>query len=417
MPKDSRKLSLAQTLGFLTVASLILGQTSSLAQSPSGQGKPYFRNETEADRRINAAKKADATTSSKHSSENSSDTSSENSTKIGPSTSAQAVPAHQAAPAQVTADSHTLTGAAEKVEATAPGEDQQKSAATIANNNALDHYELAQYYIGKFDFKMAELELEVALMHVPTMKTAHRDYCLVSILRGHPLRATAEFMMVVGLGEPIPLNDAERQELTARGAKLHYQRGLEFGGKRQWDSAIAEFKWAQQYAPQNAAIVRSLAFSYASHGDFELAETTYARGFAMDPSDPYGHADFAYILSEHGQSARAVDQLSSAIKLDPKVAALHVDMGWMAESTGDLARAETEFHEAVQLSPKHAGLWSHLGRVEERLGKAVAAKNAYAEALAIDPSQDEARKYLDELKGGSSSKDQPNSGKQAKKSS
>jgi Flp pilus assembly protein TadD len=367
MPKDSRKLSLAQTLGIVTVASLLLGTTSSShAQSPARGEKP--------------------------------------------GQTAQAPLTDQ------TTDSHALSGSAQ-LHATTIGDDQPQSAATIANNNALDHYDLAQYYISKFDFKMAELELEVALMHVPTMKTAHRDYCLVSILRGHPLRATAEFMMVVGLGEPIPLNDTERQELTARGAKLHYRKGLDFGGKRQWDSAIAEFKWAQQYAPQNAAIVRSLAFSYASHGDFELAETTYAKGFAIDPSDPYGHADFAYILSEHGQSARAVDQLNRAIKLDPKVAALHVDMGWMAEATGDLARAETEFHEAVQLSPKHAGLWSHLGRVEERLGKAADAKNAYSEALAIDPSLDEARKYLNDLKGGASSKDQPNSGKQAKKSS
>src|SRR3984885_12392072 len=268
MPKDSRKLSLAQTLGILTVSALMLGTTSSLAQPLPSGGQSSRPNGTDAGRQTNA--------------------------------STTRPDASQAEPAAQTEESHALSGSAQ-LQATTIGDDPAKSPATIANNNALDHYDLAQYYISKFDFKMAELELEAAIMYVPTMKTAHRDYCLVSLLRGHPMRATAEFMMVVGLGEPIPLNESERQELTARGAKMHYRKGLEFGGKRQWDNAIVEFKWAQQYAPQNAAIVRSLAFSYASHGDFELAEATYARGFAMYPSDPYGHADFAYILSEHGQ--------------------------------------------------------------------------------------------------------------------
>ena len=384
MQTDSKKVNRAQTPGLAAMASLFLATTATLAQTPTEGGQASSKPS-----KIARPKTAAGETR----------------------TTAQEAPFSDNSPP---ADAHSST--AKTVDATADGDNKAQSAATIANNNAVDHYELAQYYIGKWDFKMAELELEVALMHVPTMKTAHRDYCVVSLLRGHPLRATAEFMMVVGLGEPIPLNDQEREELTARGAKLHYRKGLEFGRNHEWDGAIAEFKRAQQYAPQNAAIIRSLAFGYASKGDFDQAETEYAKSFAMDPSDPYGHADFAFILSERGQNERAADQLMRAIKLDPKAAALHVDMGWLAEAKGDLATAETEFHEAVQLSPKHAGLWSHLGRVEERLGKASAAKNAYAEALAIDPSQDEARKYLDELKGASG-KGQPSSAKQAKKSS
>jgi cytochrome c-type biogenesis protein CcmH/NrfG len=92
-------------------------------------------------------------------------------------------------------------------------------------------------------------------------------------------------------------------------------------------------------------------------------------------------------------------------------------MAWMAESKGELAKAETEFRQAIELSPKHAILWSHLGRVEERLGKASDARTAYTEALALDPSQDDARKRLDELKRGDSTKGQSAPSEQPKSSS
>jgi Flp pilus assembly protein TadD len=290
-------------------------------------------------------------------------------------------------------------------------------ALAIETNHALEHLNLAQHYQHRFNYKMAELELESTIMYAPEMKSAHRDYCLVSVLCGHPLRALAEFMMVVGLGDPVALSAEERAELTARGAKVHYRDGLKLAKIKNWKDATGEFDAALLYSPDNAAIVRSLAFCLASKGDFEAAEAQYNRSFSIDNSDPYTHADFAYILSEHGDNARAMDQLNDAIKIDPKVAALHIDMAWMAESKGELAKAETEFRQAIELSPKHAILWSHLGRVEERLGKANDAEHAYNEALALDPSQDDARKHLDELKRGESNKEQSAPSVQSKSSS
>ncbi|CAM6000426.1 unnamed protein product [Sphagnum balticum] len=290
-------------------------------------------------------------------------------------------------------------------------------AAAIETNHALEHLNLAQHYQHRFNFRMAELELEATIMYAPEMKTAHRDYCLVSLLCGHPMRSLAEFMMVVGLGDPVALNVEERAELTARGAKVHYSQGLKLAHKQDWKDATGEFDAALLYSPNNAAIVRSLAFCLASKGDFEAAEAQYKRSFSIDNSDPYSHADFAFILSEHGYSDKAMDQLNDAIKINPEVAALHIDMAWMAESKGELPLAENEFRRALELCPKHAILWSHLGHVEEKLGKASDAKDAYVKALALDPSQDDARKRLDQLKSSESLKTPASASQQPKSSS
>jgi len=324
----------------------------------------------------------------------------------------QALVVEPSTPVIVTKKSRAQLQAEEEASAAAV-----QRAIAIETNHALEHLNLAQHYQHRFNFKLAELELETTIMYAPEMKAAHRDYCLVSLFCGHPMRSLAEFMMVVGLGDPVPLTAEERTELTARGAKVHYRQGLKLAHDKNWKDATGEFDAALLYSPDNAAIVRSLAFCLASKGDFEAAEAQYNRSFNIDNSDPYTHADFAFILSEQGESAKAMDQLNDAIKIDPKVAALHIDMAWMAESKGELAKAETEFRQAIELSPKHAILWSHLGRVEERLGKANDARTAYTEALALDPSQDDARKRLDELKRGESPKGQSTPAEQPKSSS
>lgn len=300
--------------------------------------------------------------------------------------------------ARQVSDSTDSTNSGDAAEDYSASLERLKVAQTMALNQALEHYDLARYYWSRWNLKMADLEYQAAIMYSPDLKVAHRDLCVLSMFTAHPSRCLAELMMVVGLGEPIPLNEDERVAFKKNAAKLHNQQGIAYGRKNRWDRAIAEFKWALTYSPANAAIERSLAFSYANKGDFEMAERSYTRSFSEDPADGYSHADFAFLLADNGGGDRALKQLSEAVKLEPQDPALHVDMGWMAESKGDLATAQTEFQQAVKLSPKHAGLWAHLGKVFEREGKAKDASNAYSEALALDPGQDEAKARLENLK-------------------
>lgn len=281
------------------------------------------------------------------------------------------------------------------IEATTAGEDAQAN--RLQANESLDHYELSKFYTSQWDYEMAEVELEAAIMYLPTLKIAHRDYAIVSLLRGHPLRALAELMMVVGLGDPIPFTNEEKAELKVKAAKLHYRKALAYGKKEQWANAVSELKWALGFSPKNAAIQRSLAFAYASSGDLDAAEKEYMNSFNTDPTDGFAHADFAFVLSDNGKDEHAMSELTEAVKLEPKAAALHVDLGWLAERRGDFETAKNEINKAIEFSPHHAVLWAHLGRLLERQGKSIEAQSAYMKALAIDPLQDNVKKRLDHL--------------------
>ncbi len=268
----------------------------------------------------------------------------------------------------------------------------------VKEGQATEHYSLAGFYFRKWDLPLAEAEFKVAIMNWPDFKAAHRDLCLVSLFRGEPLQALAELMMVLELGNPIPLNQNERNQLIEQTLTLHYNKGIEWGTRSKWKEAVAEFGWALSYDPDDVRIHRSLAFAYANLGNFEMAEKQYAASFALDPADPYAHADFANLLAEKGQQQRALSQMSQAVKLAPTTAALHVDLGWLAESHGDFSTAGQEFQRAVELSPRHAGLWTHLGRILEHEGKSQEAIAAYNKALALDPGREDARDRIARLR-------------------
>lgn len=273
----------------------------------------------------------------------------------------------------------------------------QSEAEGVKETEAVKHYELGGFYFRKWDLDLAAVELDEAVMYWPDFKAAHRDLCLVSLFQVRPLRALAELMMVIGLGDPIPLNENERADLNRRAWTLHYNKGVDQAKHSRWKDAVAEFGWALSYAPNDARIHHSLAFAHANMGEFDAAEKQYAESFALDPSDAYAHADLATLLAEEGQRDKAAGQMSEAVKLAPAAAALHVDLGWMAESHGDFDTAGQEFRNAIHLSPKHAGLWAHLGQILERQGKSQEALDAYKQALAIDPGHDQARERLAKL--------------------
>lgn len=273
-------------------------------------------------------------------------------------------------------------------------EEETAASADLSQNEAIRHYEAAHFYMSRWNPEMAEIELRSAIMYLPDMKVAHRDYCLVAILRAKPLRALAEFMMVVGLGDPIPLSDKQKKSLREEAAGLHYNKGLEHASANRWREAITELLWAKKYTPLDPVVHRSLAFAYASNKQFDHAQEEYQNTLDLDPHDGLAHADYAIFLSQKGKHKNAYEQMKMAVASNPDVAALHVDLGWMAESRGDFGEAAGEFDRAVQLLPEQPSLWTQLGNVRVKAGDREGAKSAFEKALSLDKNNEAAVKGL-----------------------
>ena len=273
-------------------------------------------------------------------------------------------------------------------------EELRDETAEQANNRAISHWNLARLYMGQWDLELAQTELDLAILSWPSMQVAHRDQCLVSLMKLNLMRSVAEFMMTVGLGEPIPMSDEEANSLIENGMVQHYKKGLAYTRQQKWKDAAVELEWAANLGPEDFAIQRSLAFTYANMGDFNRAETHYKRTFELAPHDGSSRADLAYFLADNGKLSEAEKALEDAIKVQPKATAYHVDLSFMAEKRGDLDTASRELQTALELNPKHADLWVHLGRVLEKKGDTTQAQDAFKKALLIDPSMAEAQNHL-----------------------
>lgn len=279
-----------------------------------------------------------------------------------------------------------------------PGPNTQTDSTSLpARESAIEHWELAGYYFRRWDFEMAEAELDLALAYDARLKIAHRDACIVAVLRAQFPRALAEFMMTTGLGEPLGYPDLKKDEIRQQAAILHYNRGLKFARKDMWKNAIAELELALRLAPNNDSVHHALAFAYANDNNYGAAEKHYRATLQLAPSDSAAHADLAYMMLDMGKKEIAEQEMDEAVRRSPRVVAYHVDLGWLAEKKGNLAKAIREFQAAVSLSPEHAGLWTHLGGLLEKHGEAELAADAYRHASQIDPAATEPRIGLERL--------------------
>ena len=265
------------------------------------------------------------------------------------------------------------------------------------HDSAILHWNLSKQYYKQNDIDLTETELDLAVLNWPEMQVAHRDLCVLSMLRFNLGRCIAEFMMTVGLGDPVPLTEAEGNKLKEDGMIKHYKKGLYYARQEAWPKVVNELEIAANLVPSDFAVQRSLAYAYGNIGNFEKAEEHYKQTFDLAPSDGSSRADLAYLLARNGKVGAAKKEMEEAVKTQPKAAAYHVDLSWMAESDGDLQTASKELQTAVGLSPKHAKLWAHLGRLFEKQGDKSQAVEAYTKALSLDPQLDDAKEALEKL--------------------
>jgi Tfp pilus assembly protein PilF len=316
--------------------------------------------------------------------------------KVQPETSVDAEPS--AATEETKEEPDKIQEDTPKLSAFEQREIEENQLAAENQKSASDHYFLGSHYFGKWDLNLAEIEYDQAVRFEPELRAAHRELCLVSLAKLNIPRAIAEFMMVTGLGDPVPYKADEIKELDKKAKVLHYNKALEWASKQNSTESISELQWAVKYAPEDPIVHHSLAYAYGASGDFANAEAEYARTFAENPTDGGAHADYADLLAKKGELDQAQSEMSKAVKLAPTAAAYHVDLGWIAESRNDIPTARDEFEQAVKLSPKHAGLWAHLGRLLEKEGKTGEAEEAYNKALALDPGSAEAQQDLARIK-------------------
>jgi lipoprotein NlpI len=146
-------------------------------------------------------------------------------------------------------------------------------------------------------------------------------------------------------------------------AKLHYNRGIEWAAKTNYDRAIADYDVAIKLNPRVSDVFHNRGNAWGSKGDHDRAIADYDAAIKLNPKDLSSHSGRAFELTAKGDYERAIADYDVAIKFAPKSSATLLARGRVRFYSGDFQRAVADLEQSLKLDYNdYTALWLHLAR-------------------------------------------------------
>lgn len=193
-------------------------------------------------------------------------------------------------------------------------------------------------------------------------------------------------------------------EKNDRLADVHDMLGLIAHARGNYDGAESHFARALALNPAYTEAALNLAVTLNDRGKYKEARAIYERiqgGRRTGPLDPFArgklanmHADLAQAYLESALPREAAAELEKAVALCPDFADLRTRLGNILRELGDLAGARRHYEAAVVARPGYVPARIHLGVTLLALNEPVAASAEWNKALEQEPENAQARMYL-----------------------
>ena len=162
----------------------------------------------------------------------------------------------------------------------------------------------------------------------------------------------------------------------------HMLLGETYENAEEDEKAIAEYRLAEEMAPDLPGIHFALGHLLRKHGNSDEAMAEYNQELRVDPDHPVANAELGEILIHKGEPEKGVAYLTKAVKLQPDLWAAHRALGKVYYQQRKLPMAEAELHKAVDHDPE--GMASYqLGLVYRALGRTQDAKAMFSRSQQI----------------------------------
>ena len=98
-------------------------------------------------------------------------------------------------------------------------------------------------------------------------------------------------------------------------AKEHFEKGVNYSLKKEYDKAIAEYLESLRYNPDVAAAHSNLAFAYFDKGNLDLAIQEHKKTIKIDPAHANAFYGMAQIYENMGNKTEAIRYWEEYIRL------------------------------------------------------------------------------------------------------
>jgi tetratricopeptide (TPR) repeat protein len=178
-------------------------------------------------------------------------------------------------------------------------------------------------------------------------------------------------------------NDAIR--LDSNYANAFLNRGVLLANQHEIDRAMPDFEAAIRLDPQQKLGYVNRAIAYKMKGDWDRAIADYSEAIRLDPND-------VQILYDRGGSYlskraydQAIEDFGNVIRREPKAAGAFTLRGRCYQAKGDHDRAIADFSEAIRITPRDPVPYIDRASAHRYAGDLDGAIAGYTEALAVDP--------------------------------
>ena len=98
-------------------------------------------------------------------------------------------------------------------------------------------------------------------------------------------------------------------------ANEHFEKGVNYSLKKEYDKAIAEYLESLKYNPNAAVVHSNLAFAYFDKGNPDMAIQEHKKAIELDSEHANAYYGMALIYEANGNNAEAIKNWEAFLKL------------------------------------------------------------------------------------------------------
>lgn len=162
--------------------------------------------------------------------------------------------------------------------------------------------------------------------------------------------------------------------LRAQTATSLLSSGLGLYQNKNYSQAIAAFKSASAYAPDNVDAYNYMAKAYLKQGKTKEAINAYKISLSIDRSQSDIHTELGNVYYSEKNYSDAEKEFKTAAQLDPSDNLAPYTLGQLYLNTERYSEAEVQFKKVIKMSPNDGNVYFALGQTYNKMGR-------YAEAV------------------------------------
>jgi tetratricopeptide (TPR) repeat protein len=227
--------------------------------------------------------------------------------------------------------------------------------------------------------------IETAVRILTDLDRKHPDSPLILAALGRASLNQFEITRDPALAERAIAACEAARKLDDRLPEVHTTLGqvLKMTGKPA--EAIGEFERALAEQPSSIDALLGLADAYRTTGN-PLAEATYRRALAMQPSYWAVYNQFGFFYFRNGRYADAIPMFRQAIRRRPDSVRVYNNLGAALFKVDRFADARQAYQSSIRISPSD-GAYTNLGNLEYYVGNYRAAAAAFEQATKLTPGK------------------------------